>query len=202
MSVDNFKCRYYSWERIWKLSRKLSRKIRDSGFNPDMIIAIVRGGLVPSMNLSDFLGIKDILTLKIEHWGITATRDKKARLKYPLNADLTGRNVLLVDDLTDTGDSIILALEHLKTLNPDVIKTATLIHKSTSDFEPDFYAEKIEKWIWVIFPWNFNEDTGNLIKKILKEKGNLDVREIRVELKKNFGLNINEKNIREILNYL
>ncbi|HIE34389.1 MAG TPA: phosphoribosyltransferase [Candidatus Altiarchaeales archaeon] len=202
MPVDKFKCKYYPWDRIWGLSRKLSRKIRNSEFRPDMIVAIARGGLIPAVNLSDFLSIKDIATVKIEHWGITATKDRKARLKYPLSANITRKNVLLVDDLTDTGDSIILALEHLKTLNPNTIKTATLIHKSTSDYKPDFYAKKIEKWLWIIFPWNFNEDVGNLIKKILKGKKNLKPEAIRKELKSRFDLTVDEKTIEEILNYL
>ncbi|RLI90346.1 MAG: phosphoribosyltransferase, partial [Candidatus Altiarchaeales archaeon] len=87
-------------------------------------------------------------------------------------------------------------------LNPRDVKTATLMHKSTSDFEPDFYAEKIERWIWVIFPWNFNEDVGNLIKRILKDKGNLKPMEIREELKKNFDLDVDLKDVEEVLSYL
>jgi len=202
MVVDNFKCRYYSWDEIWELSRILSKKIRNSNFMADIIVGIARGGLIPAVNLSDFLGIKDLISIKIEHWGITATKSKKAELRYPININLKGKNVLLVDDLTDTGDSVLIALEHLRELNPRDVKTVTLMHKSTSDFEPDFYAEKIERWIWVIFPWNFNEDVGNLIKRILKDKGALKPKDMREELKKNFDLDVDLKDVEEVLSYL
>ena len=60
--------------------------------------------------LCDYLGVKDLVSLKIEHWGVTATPDGKAQIKYPFDIDLTGKNVLVVDDITDTGESMIIAV--------------------------------------------------------------------------------------------
>lgn len=193
--MENFKCELISWDYARELSEAVAEKIKNSGFKPDIIIGVTRGGLVPAMNLSDLLGIKDILALKVEHWGITATKSGKAELKVPLHASIDGKRVLLVDDLTDTGESIEVSLNHLKELNPAEIKTATLLHKSQSEFIPDFYAEDREEWRWIILPWNLNEDLTNLAGRILKKNPELNAEELRSELKKEFDLELDEKTI-------
>jgi len=197
--MENFKCELISWDYARELSEIVAEKIKNSGFKPDIIIAIIRGGLVPAMNLSDLLGIKDILALKVEHWGITATKSGKAELKVPLHASIDGKRVLLVDDLTDTGDSIKVSLNHLKELNPAEIKIATLLHKSQSEFKPDFYAGDREEWKWIILPWNLNEDLSNLTEKILKKNPQLSAGELRSEMKKEFDLDIEEETLTGIM---
>ena len=197
--MENFRCELISWDYARELSEIVAEKIKNSGFKPDIIIGVTRGGLVPAMNLSDLLGIKDLLALKVEHWGITATKSGKAELKVPLQAGIAGKRVLLVDDLTDTGDSIRVSLNHLKELNPAEIKTATLLHKSQSEFKPDFYAEDREEWKWIILPWNLNEDLSNLAGRILKKNPEISAGELRAEMKKEFDLDVNEKTVASIM---
>ena len=98
-----FKANLVSWDEIEEWCKKLRDKIIDS-YKPDIIVALSRGGLVPGRILSDMLWIKDIVALKTEHWGVTATRDGKATLKDPGSLNLSGKNVLIVDDITDTGN--------------------------------------------------------------------------------------------------
>jgi len=197
--MKKFKCEIISWNYARELSEIVAGKIKNSGFKPDIIIAIIRGGMVPAMNLSDLLGIKDIFTLKVEHWGITATRSGKAELKVPLHASIEGKRVLLVDDLTDTGESIKVSLDHLKELNPAEIKTATLLHKSQSEFTPDFYAEDRGEWKWLILPWNLNEDLLSLAGRILDRKPGLSAGELRFEFKKDFDLDLDEEEIAKVV---
>ena len=162
-----------------------------------MIVGITRGGWIPSVLLSDELGVKDLLALKIEHWGITAKKSKKARLIVPLNLNLKGRKILVVDDLTDTGESLELALKHLKENEAEEIKVATLIHKQQSTFIPEFYVKKVEEWKWIIFPWNINEDLSNLMKKISPKKVSLE--EMKVKLKDEFEIEVDKKTIKEVM---
>lgn len=197
-----FKCTLLSWEKIIELSKEVSKKILQDKFRPDIIVGITRGGWIPSVLISDELGLKDLLALKIEHWGITASKDEKARVKFPLNIDLAGKKILLVDDLTDTGESIELAIEHLKELNAKEVKTATLLHKTQSSSNPDFYAKKVEKWKWITFPWNLNEDLSNLVGKILQKDKNATLEKINHELKKEFGIEVEERKIEDILKKL
>ncbi|NIU84484.1 MAG: phosphoribosyltransferase, partial [Candidatus Thorarchaeota archaeon] len=73
-----------------------------------------------------------------------------------------------VDDITDTGESLKVAYEHVNSFNPKEIKTATLRHIKGSKFIPDYYGEEIP-WRWVIFPWNYTEDLCNIITQIGEE---------------------------------
>jgi len=49
--MKKFQCELRSWDDMWDLSKEVVKKIRDSGYNPDFIIGVTRGGWVPAMNL-------------------------------------------------------------------------------------------------------------------------------------------------------
>lgn len=191
------------WDLFYQLARKVANKINDSGFKPDIIVGLARGGWVLARVLCDLIGVKDLVSLKVEHWGVTATPDGKAKLKYPLNIDLSGKNVLVVDDITDTGESMRVTLEYINSLSPVQIKTATLRHINTSKFLPDYFGEKIT-WRWVIFPWNFTEDMCNIVPKVCKRLSidshkDVDITKIKNELKQFYALDASEETIDEIL---
>lgn len=206
MSEDCFECEVMDWNLFYQLARRVANKIRISGYNPDIIVGLARGGWVLARVLCDLIGVKDLVSLKVEHWGITAAPDGKAKLKFPLNIDLTGKKTLVVDDITDTGESMVVAINYLQSLKPFEIKTAALRHITSSKFIPDFYGEEIT-WRWVIFPWNFTEDMCNIIPKVCKRLSissvNSDViTKIKDELKKKYTIDTSNETINEILNEL
>jgi hypoxanthine phosphoribosyltransferase len=157
----------------------------------------MRGGWYEGLVLSDLLFLKDLFGMKIEHWGETGEMNKETRITQSINVNLKERNVLIVDDITDTGDSIKVAMEQIAKLKPREIKTAVLQHKKTSSFQPDYYGEIIDEWRWIIYPWNFYEDVSNLIKDILE--GEMDIKRIKEGLEDDFSLHIEEKRLVEVL---
>jgi len=177
---------------------KPSSLIKNSGYDPNIVVAICRGRLVPARLVCDFLHIKDLTTIKVEHWGIVATPTEKAVIKFPLYVDIKDKRVLLVDDITDTGETMSVSLEHLKKFNPKEIRTAVLIHKIISDFLPDYYVRKITQWRWVIFPWHIWEDLTVLIKN-MKAIGICCEEDIRRELKSKYNIEVQSEMIKEIL---
>jgi hypoxanthine phosphoribosyltransferase len=193
-----FRCEILTWSGVAKDAKRLSGAIRSSGFGPDIIVAIGRGGLVPGRIISDFLHIKDLTAIKVEHWGIAATPDEKAVIRFPLNADIKGKRVLLVDDITDTGDTLRVTLEYLRGFRPQEVRTAVLIHKTTSEVVPDYYLRKVTKWRWVIFPWHLWEDLTGFVKSIWAE-GTGSVKDIRHELMERYCIDAKAETIREIL---
>ncbi|QGA53490.1 phosphoribosyltransferase [Sulfolobus sp. E5-1-F] len=176
-----------TWDEIVNLSTKLAEKIKDNDYNVDVIVAIARGGLVPARLVADVLGVFDILSIKIEHWIVTASHTPEAKVKYPFKVDLSGKNVIIVDDITDTGDSIELARKYVtENFSPKEVKTATLQYiKPAAKIMPDYYAEEIVNWAWFMYPWNYWEDEINLVNKILAEMKTKDI-DVN-ELKKNFA---------------
>ncbi len=164
--IDKFHCELISWNRIYRLARHLYQKIDKNGYKPDIIVAIARGGYVPARIICDFMGIYNLTSIRIVHYIAGARKQKQARLAIPLCYDIHGKKVLLVDDVSDTGDTFDVALPYLKSLEPAEIKTAVLNHKKTASTQPDFYAEKVIKWRWLIYPWAVIEDISGFIAQM------------------------------------
>jgi len=199
MSADSFECEVMDWGLFYDLSKEVAKKVNTSGYKPDLIIGLARGGWVLARVLCDLVGVKDLVSLKVEHWGVTATPDGKAKLKYPFDIDLTGKRVLVVDDITDTGESMHIAVDYIQSLKPSEIKTVALRHIAGSKFVPDYFAEEIA-WRWVIFPWNFIEDMSNIVPKILRSVGSdADVAHIKRKLKQLYKIDVPKERIKEIL---
>ena len=194
------KCKLLSWEDIHDKSKSLAGMIKKSGFQPDIIIGLARGGWVPARNLCDFLGIKDLISIKMEHWGDTATMDGTAKMKYPVNVDLSGKSVLIVDDCADSGESLHVAKEFVKTLKPRSVKTATLqSFESTPDNRlPDFCTERIP-WSWQVYPWNYTEDMISLICKMVDKYEKMHHTEIKPGMDAHFDINIDDDTLQDIL---
>ncbi|WP_455279091.1 phosphoribosyltransferase [[Eubacterium] cellulosolvens] len=198
--MSEFKCEVMDWEKFYQLSRIVAKKIRESGYKPDVIIGLARGGWIFSRVLCDFLGVKDLFSLKVEHWGITASPDGEAKVRHPLSIDLSNKKILVADDITDTGESMKQAVEHIKSLNPAEIKTVTLRHIVGAIFIPDYFGEEI-KWIWVIFPWNYVEDLCNILPKALVLRNNeIDREETIAKLRESFDVSIDPEIFNEVLN--
>ena len=198
---DFFRCELLTFNNVLELSKILSRKIKASGYKPDLIIAIGRGGYVPGRLVSDFLLFSDLTSMKIEHYTRAADMWAEAKIRFPISVDITGKKVLIVDDVTDTGETLSLAVNYVWSLNPADVKTAVLQHKICSTFVPDFYAQKIIKWRWIIYPWARYEDLAGFAEKIIGDKA-LDISQIISELKARYDLDIKETELLEILDDL
>jgi hypoxanthine phosphoribosyltransferase len=206
MAEECFECQVMNWNLFYKLAKQVAKKINSSDYKPDMIVGLARGGWVLARVLCDLIGVKDLLSLKVEHWGVTATPDGTAKLKYLLNVDLNGKKVLVVDDITDTGESMRVTIDYLKSLKPSEVRTAALQHITSAKFKPDYIGEEI-KWRWVIFPWNFTEDMCNIVPKVcarlkVDPNGNVDVSQIRRELKQFYTVDATEETLADILQEL
>lgn len=198
MRMEKVECELLGWERVYALCKSLAKQVRASGYEPSVIIALARGGWFVGRVLCDMLAIKDLVSLKVEHWGLTATPDGKARIVYKFDMNLGNKRVLLVDDITDTGESMRVAADFVKRMKPLEIRTATMQNiYTTSKFAPDFVGESV-KWRWFVYPWNFYEDLGNLIGKLLGEKA-LSAAEIRRELSENFSIAVPDERLSEVL---
>lgn len=170
----NIRCEVITWGRFYALARRLARQVHDSGYRPDMIVSIARGGYVPGRVLSDFLGLMDLTSFKIEHYH-GAHKKGAAHVRYPLAADITGRKLLVVDDVSDSGDTFAVAFEHLASRgSPAEVRSAVLHHKTVCKYAPDYYACKLVKWRWIVYPWAVAEDLGSFIRAMEPRPDNPD----------------------------
>ncbi len=192
--IEEKPCVLLDWSDVYSLSKDVSEKIRESKWQPDVLVGIARGGWIPSRILCDFLGITDLLSIKVSHWGVTATSSKEAKVKYPVKEDLSEKKVLIADDISDTGETLKVAFDDIKDQNPSEIRTATLQNIKGSDFEPEYYSKEID-WVWVIYPWCFMEDMISLSAEVLEE-GSKTTEEIIKDFNGYFDINIPKDRLR------
>ena len=171
--ADSLKVELVSSAMVTRLCRKLAHKIQDSRFNPDIVICIARGGYIPARLICDYLNIYNLTSIRINHY-TGSTKSETARLLEPLNIDIKGMNVLLIDDIDDTSDTLQLAQDYLKGLNPKEIKIAVLHHKIISTLTPDFFAQKIIRWRWITYPWAIVEDVLGFVKKMQPQPSTIE----------------------------
>lgn len=177
-----------SWELFYDMARQLAFLIQQDDYHPDIIIAIARGGYTPARILSDYLGVMDMTSFKVRHY--TATHKQSvARIEHPLAADVSGRKILLVDDVSDSGDTFDVAIEHINdSANPAEIRTAVLHHKIVSKYKPDYYTREVKEWHWITYPWAMMEDVTAFIKNMSSEQ--VTIEEVAAKLRDEFGMEV------------
>jgi len=200
--ADLPRCRRTSWADVDRWAERLAEEVRSASAVPETIVALTRGGWVPSRLLSDRLGVKRIVSLRAQHWGVTATPDGKAKLTEGLSGRVDGEKVLVVDDITDTGESLALAVAHVAEQHPARLESAACLHIAHSKFVPTYFAEEIPRagWVWVVFPWNYWEDLAALSTRAL-EHGR-GVAQVRETLRTRCGLDVPLEDLERVAKYV
>ena len=112
------------------------------------------------------------------------------RIKYPLRVNIHRRCVLLVDDVNDSGDTLTLAADYLRSWSPASLKVAVLHHKTTAAYRPDFIGARVLKWRWLIYPWALREDIGAFIDRMDPPPEN--IAEATRRLQEDYGVRLTE----------
>jgi len=138
-----------SWNEIDKLSRQLAAKIPSK---PDVIVAVMRGGAVVSSILANELEVEEVASIKVVQGCQVPDQPMKSIILVPLNQwNFEDKNVLIVDDILDSGETLLKVREVMGKLKTKSLKVAVLHKKIYSRFEPDYYVEVRANWIF--YPW-------------------------------------------------
>lgn len=194
-------CKIVTFKEVHDMARKVADEVKAAGYKPTTIVGLARGGWVPARLMCDFLGITDLVSLKVEHWLQTGRTKDEATIRYPLTGNFAGKRILIVDDITDTGKSLITSTDYLKRLNPSEIRTSTMQYIPQSKFKPDYFGEEVKVWAWFIYPWNWIEDTSTLVVRLLgtQKEREWSFGEIKKGLKEFFEIQWNEVMLRTII---
>lgn len=199
-----------SWDEVVEWARGLARRIKESGYRPTVIIAVARGGYVPARLLCDFLGVENLLSIQSQHWTEAAKAAEKAVLKFPYKVDLRGHKALLVDDIVDTGETLMLARDYvLREWRPDELRVAALQWiSSVAKFKPDYYYLEVREWVWFQYPWTRLEDTMQFIKRMMEEvakeegKREWSYDEVKERFREWYGIDVGDEYYRDALEML
>lgn len=142
-----------SWPAFGEASRELATDVLRSGFTPEVVVAIARGGLLLAGAIAYALDVKSCGSLNVEFY-----TDIEQRLPHPTilppmldQHSLEGKRVLLVDDVSDSGRTLALAVGLLTDSGADV-RSIVLYTKPGTVHEPDFSWRRTDRWI--LFPWS------------------------------------------------
>lgn len=138
-----------TWHDIEKAVEALAIPIREE-CDPDVIVGIARGGLIPAVRLSHLLGDLLMRVIHVKHYENVDETTDMPEIFWSDIGKLEGR-VLIVDDVADTGKTLKVVSNHLESRVEGELNTCTIAFKPRSEIEPDYYVYKTDKWI--VFPW-------------------------------------------------
>jgi len=169
-----------TWDQIYEMLLDLADKIRRDSFYPDVIVGISRGGWPPARVMSDLLEKPELANVRVEFYIGIAEMKSEPVITQPVSAPVKDKNVLIMDDVADTGKSLKLVESHVKEQGAKGVKIATIYYKPWSEVVPDYYEKETTRW--VVFPWERKETVRNLLKRCEEEK--LSIEEAKMKLVK------------------
>lgn len=143
----------FTWELFGEASRELASEIAADCYEPDLLVAVARGGLIPAGALGYALDVKDLHVLNIEFYtGIGTTLPEPVLLPpVPDYHGMSGKKVLICDDVADSGRTLELVTSICAEFASEV-RTAVVYEKSRSVVTCDYVWRRTDAWI--NFPWS------------------------------------------------
>jgi hypoxanthine phosphoribosyltransferase len=145
-----------TWQMVEKAALHIVHKLQQDKFQPDIIISLARSGLIPAALISYCIGNKQLYTVKAD-FSKTQTNDKLQDLRsrpvltQRIKRSLKGLKILVVDEMTVSGETLKLVAEYLKTKHPKEVRYAVLYKQPWTQFKPDYFGQLIKKW--PLYPW-------------------------------------------------
>jgi len=145
--------RFYSYDEFKVDVNMLAKEIK--GYEPDVILAIARGGMTLGHFLAEALEMRDLYSINSIHYEETRKLDTINIFNVP---DLSkAKRAVLVDDIIDSGETMIEIKKVLNKEYPNLdLKVASIYYKDKALLRPDFAAREATEWIE--FFWDFQID--------------------------------------------
>ena len=142
-----------TWQTFGTASRELAQQVLDSGFQPDLILSITRGGMMPAGAMSYAMGIKNLHIINVEFYtGVDKRLPMPVLLPpVPVAVDLSGQKILIIDDVADTGETLRMVRDFCDQHVAET-RTAVLYEKPSSVVRCDYVWKRTSEWI--SFPWS------------------------------------------------
>ena len=143
-----------SWETVGVLLHDLAEEIRETGFQPDAVVGIARGGLPVAVTLSNLLDVPDFRILGIFRNASNSRYSDRRSAWFDYltpTRPLAGRRILVVDDIMGDGGTMSLATDILREHGAGPVRSAVLACNVNSLQRPDHHCLEVDDW--TVFPW-------------------------------------------------
>ncbi len=149
------------WPEVSAIADDLARQVRADRV-PDVLVGVLRGGMVPAVLLAHALGVRALRAVEVIHTAMDGVDAAKTPQPHTFNTaslgPLAGLDVLIVDDIAGTGDTIALTVELVRAAGAARVRTAictinaTNWRRSQTPLQALTYVGSTVEG-WVIFPW-------------------------------------------------
>lgn len=181
-----------TWRKINEAILRLAQNIISEGLETDLIVGILRGGYIVARILSDMIGTDNIGVVEVKFYKGIEERAERPIITQPLTVDVKGKNVLIVDDVVDSGRTLEIVTEQVRLRGAKSVRTAVLFYKPKSIIKPDFYAQEVREW--VVFPWELCE----FIRE-LKIREQIENPELLITRLRSIGFPEEERSLQELM---
>ena len=158
----------FAWPDMTAITARLAGAI-ESDARPDVVVGVLRGGMVPAIQLAHLLELRSVRALDFTHTcadGVNAAKALRPMLRNPGSlGDLNGMDVLLVDDVAGTGETIMASRRLLNTVGAARVRTAVCVlneanwQRHSGQDSGGLHPEDVLTYVgavyhgWVVFPW-------------------------------------------------
>jgi uncharacterized protein len=151
--TSNFEREILTYDRFGTAVREIAQQVVDSGYEPDLVLSIARGGLALGMGLGYALDVKNLSTVNVEFYtGVDERLEVPIMLPpTPDAVDLSGLKVLIADDVADTGRTLEIVQQFCAGHVAEA-RTAVIYEKPWTVIHPEYVWHRTESWI--DFPWS------------------------------------------------
>lgn len=167
---------YHTWHDVECQTQEILRQIHADAWQPDYVVGLTRGGLVPANLISQYLGCR-METLKVslrdsaeQESNLWMAEDAYGHREFDTHTGDDGRKrILIVDDINDSGATLNWIREdwmsscfpkdkRWKQVWGDNVRVACLYDNESSKSKLDVaYSavgiNKADKDVWIVFPW-------------------------------------------------
>lgn len=140
---------YLTHDVIMKEVKRVAGEIRKDleGGNP-VFVCVLNGAFIFAADLIREIGLNEGKIAFVRYASYEGTSSTgHVRQLTGLTEDIAGKDVVIIEDIVDTGLTAVKMIEDLKKLNPGSVRFATLLHKPASSrtgFVPDYVAFDID----------------------------------------------------------
>jgi hypoxanthine phosphoribosyltransferase len=149
---------YYTYNDIHRQVADLAKKVQQ--FKPELMVAIGGGGLVPARILRTFIEVPVLVVTLESYQG--EQKGKLFKRQWIDDTLIAGKRILVVDELNDTGSTLVYCVAELQKSNPSNIGVAVIHDKdkpkaSVLDSSVPYYVGLHVPDQWIVYPWESQE---------------------------------------------
>ena len=144
--------KYYDYTQVQGFCETLASRLKSGNF--DSVVGVSRGGLIPATIIAECMNVRELRTMGVRSYQLNGISKRKDSVLYQSCSPYLVGKVLLIDDISDTGETFKFLIDHIgRNKNVTSLTTCSLFVRRSSSYIPDYYHTDIVGNDWIVFPW-------------------------------------------------